>query len=236
MKPLDIKNIKKLEDKMTKYKHLLKVETKENQEKFVKLDKKLIPSSYILKLNDMQSMLNNEIIIRKSINGKLIKIQSKLQKVNSSYSLFITYGYRDLETQTKYFLDQLRLISKKMFFPKAIDLYEEVHRYIAVPSVAGHPTGGAIDVLIIDKKSKKSLDFGSLIYDFSTKKSLTFYPKISVEAKKNRLLLRELMIKEGFAPFDGEWWHFSYGDREWAFFYKKKFAIYDQVKLMDLKL
>ena len=24
------------------------------------------------------------------------------------------------------------------------------------------------------------------------------------------------MTKEGFAPYDGEWGHFSYGDKEWA--------------------
>jgi D-alanyl-D-alanine dipeptidase len=39
------------------------------------------------------------------------------------------------------------------------------------------------------------------------------------------------MTSVGFAPFDGEWWHFSYGDREWAYFYKKKNALYGQIKV-----
>ena len=42
-------------------------------------------------------------------------------------------------------------------------------------------------------------------------------------------MLREYMIKEGFAPYDGEWWHFSYGDKEWAFYYDKEKALYNQV-------
>ena len=37
------------------------------------------------------------------------------------------------------------------------------------------------------------------------------------------------MMKEACAPYDGEWWHFSYGDKEWAFYYKKEEALYDQI-------
>jgi len=53
---------------------------------------------------------------------------------------------------------------------------------------------------------------------------------------KNRILLRYLLKKQGFAPYDGEWWHFSYGDREWAFYYKKKNAIYGQVSPGKVKI
>jgi D-alanyl-D-alanine dipeptidase len=36
-------------------------------------------------------------------------------------------------------------------------------------------------------------------------------------------------MRQGLAPFDGEWWHFSYGDREWAKYYEEEAAaIYDQ--------
>ncbi|QQR69366.1 MAG: hypothetical protein IPI58_01405 [Alphaproteobacteria bacterium] len=37
------------------------------------------------------------------------------------------------------------------------------------------------------------------------------------------------MTSVGFAPFDGEWWHFSYGDREWAKYYGRSHAIYSQI-------
>lgn len=36
------------------------------------------------------------------------------------------------------------------------------------------------------------------------------------QQKENRFLLQDLMLLVGFAPYYGEWWHFSYGDREWA--------------------
>jgi D-alanyl-D-alanine dipeptidase len=61
--------------------------------------------------------------------------------------------------------------------------------------------------------------------------TFTFSPFISKEAWANRQLLRRVMIQAGFAPFDGEWWHFSYGDKEWARYYDKRAAMYDQLYL-----
>ena len=75
---------------------------------------------------------------------------------------------------------------------------------------------------------------GTSIADFSQgEKILTFYPWITPKVRQNRLLLRRLLTKQGFAPFDGEWWHFSYGDREWAKYYEKEEAIYDQIKFRN---
>jgi D-alanyl-D-alanine dipeptidase len=55
----------------------------------------------------------------------------------------------------------------------------------------------------------------------------TFSPLVSEEARRLRMTLREAMMSGGFAPFDGEWWHFSYGDREWAKYYGAATARYD---------
>lgn len=104
-----------------------------------------------------------------------------------------------------------------------------MHEKIAVPEVAGHPTGGAVDVTIYDMENQKELDFGSKIHDFSSDICYTFYKNISDDEKENRMLLRHLMLNEGFAPYDGEWWHFSYGDREWAFYYKKRECLYNVI-------
>ena len=50
----------------------------------------------------------------------------------------------------------------------------------------------------------------------------TYAKGLTDEQIKNRKMLHDLMVEEGFAPFYGEWWHFSYGDREWAAFYDKE--------------
>ena len=108
-------------------------------------------------------------------------------------------------------------------------MYEYIHEKIAVPSVSGHPTGGAVDAAIYDSSKNEILDFGCEILDFSTNRCYYEADAISEKAKENRKLLRSMMMNAGFAPYDGEWWHFSYGDKEWAFYYNKEKALYNQV-------
>jgi zinc D-Ala-D-Ala dipeptidase len=54
----------------------------------------------------------------------------------------------------------------------------------------------------------------------------TFAPGLTDDQRANRALLHDAMVAAGFAPFYGEWWHFSYGDREWAAFYERPAALY----------
>lgn len=214
---------RRLEAQMVKYRDLLTIEARECDEPLVPLDN--IPNEYLSIMSDMKKLFGNKIIVRKSVYDRLIKAQFILKDNNKNYSLFVTYGYRTPEIQTKRFLKRLKTISTQ-FYPSALDLYEAIHRSVAVPTVAGHPTGGAVDIYIIDTSTNLSLDFGSEIYDYSTKKYYVFSQDISNKQKMNRDLLRSLMMKVGFAPYDGEWWHYSYGDKEWAFYYKKKSSLY----------
>jgi len=188
---------------MIKYRDLIDVKVKDNNESFVVINNKVIPNGYLKKMSDMKILLNNELIVRKSVYQKLINVQKELKKINPYFSLYVSYGYRSLKIQTKLFLKQLIFISRKKFISNPYKLYESVHKLIAVPTVAGHPTGGAVDLLIKNIKTNKCLDFGSEIYNFSDK-CKTYCSNISKKAKNNRLLLRKLMKKFIFAPYDGE--------------------------------
>jgi D-alanyl-D-alanine dipeptidase len=81
----------------------------------------------------------------------------------------------------------------------------------------------------------KILDFWSPMYDYSIPWYETFAACIDEKSKKNRMLLREVMMQEWFAPFDGEYRHFSYGDKEWAYYYNQWYALYDQITLEQVK-
>jgi len=176
----------------------------------------------------------NNFLFRKNVVEKLKQVEIQLQSINPNYTIQVLSGFRDMSKQIKMFKKQLSFISQKRFYQNSIDLYEKVHQYIAVPSVAGHPTGGAVDLLIINKMTKEPIEFGSDYLDFNNPNIKYFSKSISLESRKNRKLLRQIMTQNEFAPFDGEWWHFSYGDKEWAFYYKKPNAIYDQ--LINVKI
>ncbi len=169
--------------------------------------------------------------VRESVAEKLKNVNEKLKKVHPNYRLNVCYGFRSKEIQKSAFDEQRRKMGeKRMPFDSIYDFVEEAHRFIAVPTVAGHPTGGAVDITIKDIKNNQFLDMGSLIYEFSSDKIRCDAKGLTLEQKINRQLLYDLMTAEGFAPFWGEWWHYSYGEKEWAVYYNKESAIYEQIE------
>lgn len=215
--------------KTASFRDLLKIKVVENNESLVKLRQKNILYGYLPGMLDMQEVLGQKILIRITVSNLLCEAQEKLTVVNPGLSLYVTYGYRTLKIQTMLFLKELTRMTS-CYFQNPYDLYETIHRLIAVPNVAGHPTGGAIDITIINRKTREFIDMGSSVYNFKANNCFVYSPNITKKALKNRLLLRSCMTSVGFAPFNEEWWHFSYGDREWAFYYNRKNAIYDQIK------
>ena len=181
--------------------------------------------------NDMLPYTGERIFVRDTVARKLARANKTLAKLsNGKFRLKVVYGYRHPDVQKKYFEQQRSKL--RALHPSLTDeeLDNLTHNFIAVPSVAGHPTGGAIDVTIVDEQGNE-LDMGTKIADFKDPEKIkTFAKGLTNKQKKNRRLLHDLLVAEGFAPFYGEWWHFSYGDREWACFYGKTKSIYSPVK------
>lgn len=224
-----------MENTFVKYKDLLTIKDYDentNKEEFVflPLEDELLFGQYQEKCN--MSQYGKNIPIRKSVYIKLINAAKKLRGINPHYKLVVVYGFRALEIQKEYFYEIYDKVKDK--FEDEIEMYEYIHEKIAVPEVAGHPTGGAVDIAIYDEEIDSIIDFGSQILDWDTQKCYYNSEDISLESKVNRKLLRDLLLEEGFAPYDGEWWHFSYGDKEWAFYYSKEQALYNQVNAKDV--
>lgn len=178
---------------------------------------------------DMIPYVGNRFFLREGVIEKLRSAVMVLRKERPNWRFKLVYAYRHPDIQIKYFearKEQLRLSEPRL---TEDELRNRAHLLSASPDVAGHPTGAAIDITLIDEEGKE-ISMGTSIADFSEgEKILTFCPSIASEAQENRLLLRRLLMEADFAPFDGEWWHFSYGDREWAKYYEKEAAIYDRI-------
>jgi len=226
-----------MNNNFVKYKDLLTIkdfDEETNKEKFVylPLEDSLIIGRYQLEKNMIE--YGEKIPVRETVYKKLIKVAERLKKYNENYKLIVVYGFRDMKIQESYFAEIYNKV--KNDFKDAMEMYEYIHEKIAVPEVSGHPTGGAVDIAIYDEKKAKIIDFGTEILDWNTAKCYYCSKEISDIAINNRKLLRKLMLEEEFAPYDGEWWHFSYGDKEWAFYYKKEKALYNQVRAEDVFL
>ncbi|MDD3040663.1 M15 family metallopeptidase [Bacteroides sp.] len=217
-----------LEEKFLTYKDLKSTPVAENHEPMVSLKKSGVKFTLLDGL--IPPSTGDDIFVRAGVSEKLKKAQLMIADLIDGCVLDIVYGYRSLAVQKNSYEEFRHIISNQPNPPTSEDeLNEAIHRLVAVPEVAGHPTGGAVDVRIIDKDGKE-LDMGTPAHNFE-KESYTFNPFLSKQVWDNRQKLRQTMLGLGFAPFDGEWWHFSYGDREWATYYKKPYAIYDQIDL-----
>lgn len=223
-----------LERQMVTYSELLMVPVIPKSETMVRLTTRDIANGYLKQMKAQENTLGPGIIVRRAVRAKLKRAQQRLTKTNPDLELYVAFGYRTLEFQEQRFKEQLCSVIQSDWNSDPVTLYETAHRRVAVPTVAGHPTGGAVDIYIRNRTNSQPLHFGSEMYDYSTKRCYTFSPDLTANERVNRLLLRSVLMQEGFAPFDGEWWHFSYGDREWAYYYKQPFALYTQISCQEV--
>ena len=91
-------------------------------------------------------------------------------------------------------------------------MWEFVHddRYAASPTKGSrHNRACAVDVTLVDKKTKKELDMPTPYDDFTVKAHHS-YRNLSKKVLKNRELLRSIMTKYGFESITSEWWHYDF--------------------------
>ena len=128
------------------------------------------------------------------------------------YRLKVFDAYRPA-TAVKHFvlwgIDDLDLRMKPFFYPDLdkTDLFQQ--GYIA--SQSSHSRGSTVDLTLLDMATGKELDMGSP-FDMFSEVSHPDYRGITDEQYENRMMLRRMMMRHGFAPIDCEWWHFALAD------------------------
>jgi len=209
---------------MLEYEDLVDIPVMENGEELVELNG-LSHLIICCPVNaDMESFTGGRMLLRRGAAVRLVDAAARLAGKNAEARLVVGYAYRSPALQERYFSRIWSELSAREPELEDSGLRRRVHRLVASPDVAGHPAGAAVDVTI--SRGEEDLDMGTLLLDLRSDAIPTFSPKVSNEQRANRMLLRRVMMESGFAPFDGEWWHFSYGDREWAAYYRKAFAFY----------
>lgn len=82
-------------------------------------------------------------------------------------------------------------------------------RYAADPKKgSGHNRGIAVDLTIIDLKTKEELAMGTGFDNFTDSAHHDF-SALPVDVLQNRLLLKNTMEKYGFNALETEWWHYA---------------------------
>lgn len=149
----------------------------------------------------------NCVIVSLETASALKNIQQILLKKKLSLKIFDAYRPQQAVNHfVRWAKDLGDTLMKKQYYPNVpkSELFNQ--GYIA--SKSGHTRGSTVDLTIVNIKTREELDMGNP-YDFFGKESHPFYNKTTTIQKRNRLFLREIMLKHGFKPYDNEWWHFT---------------------------
>lgn len=103
--------------------------------------------------------------------------------------------------------------------------YPEVEKPRIVPEGyvarrSSHTRGSTVDLTLYDMRLQRDVDMGCWFDYFGLashpsvlpSQEIGAYPPITEEQYRNRMILREAMMRHGFKPYDCEWWHFTLAD------------------------
>ena len=128
------------------------------------------------------------------------------------YRLKIFDAYRP-ECAVKHFvlwgIEDQDIRMKPYFYPKLEKQELFMKGYIA--KLSSHSRGSTVDLTLLDMNTGKELDMGSP-FDLFDEISHPDCRNISDEQYENRMILQQVMIRNGFCPIDCEWWHFTLED------------------------
>ena len=137
--------------------------------------------------------VSNEMNVR----GYRLKIFDTYRPARS-VKHFVLWGIEDLDLRMKpYFYPDLE---KQELFAKG---------YIA--SQSSHSRGSTVDLTLLDMATGKEVDMGSP-FDMFSEVSHPDYRGITEQQYDNRMILQQVMVRNGFSPIDCEWWHFTLND------------------------
>jgi D-alanyl-D-alanine dipeptidase len=212
---------------------ILEIEIKENDDPLIDWrDQKDIlfgPSPEIKNNTDYTKL-------RLTVFNKLKEAQSKLP---NGIKFCIYEGYRSLQLQEQLFNERYNIIKNKypdwnheQIFLETTKMVSPIINLDGSVNTPPHSTGGAVDLYLVDENGE-AVDMGihpkDWMQDTDGILSLTASTIISDQARFYRKIMSEVLGNVGFVNYPTEFWHWSYGDRYWAYFAGSKHALYGSI-------
>lgn len=177
----------------------------------------------------LNSLRYNDFRVRKVIFEKLIQAKSTLP-VGLNFMIYETY--RPKKFQEKLWAityDKMKSANPGSTEQEIIALTETftANPYDGIGS--GHMAACAVDLTLCDDNGVE-LDMGTAMHEKGIL-TATMADGLTDEAIKNRAILKDSMEGAGLINYPPEWWHYSYGDHQWAWLTHKKEALYGPIDI-----
>jgi len=174
--------------------------------------------------------------MRNCVYEKLVQAQTMLPY---GLKLRIYEGLRSIDLQERLFQERYNKIKQLHSSWSHEEIFQETTRLVSPiinadgsRNIPPHSTGAAIDIYLIDN-NHQIIDMGikteDWMLDLDGSLSVTDSLKISPEAQENRKIMNTVLSNVGFVNYKAEYWHWSYGDRYWAYYTGQPYALYGSV-------
>lgn len=177
--------------------------------------------------------INNSVAddfrIRKSIYDMMKAAQKKLP---AGYNFMIFEAYRPMARQIMLWNRTMGIMKEKYPDLNEKELHDMTETFSANPYNgigSGHGACCAIDISLCDDNGNP-YDMGTPMHIFN-EATPTQSKHASAEVHARRKIMTDALEGVGFINYPPEWWHFSYGDHQWAFLVGKTEAIYGPIDI-----
>jgi zinc D-Ala-D-Ala dipeptidase len=137
----------------------------------------------------------------------LVEVQAELRPFGLGLKVFDCYRpARAVAQFVRWAADPADTLRKAEFYPELDKSRLFELGYIAERS--GHSRGSTVDLTLVELTHGNELPMGTG-YDLFSRLSWPMDGRIEPGQRALRMLLRNVMMKHGFRPYDQEWWHFT---------------------------
>ncbi|WP_158375300.1 M15 family metallopeptidase [Cellulosimicrobium cellulans] len=167
-------------------------------------------------------------LVRDSLAQRLARADAALRH---GLRLLVVEGHRALTAQRAIIAAYSACVAEEHPNATAEELTRLVSRFVAPADQAPHVAGAAVDVTLTDPGGRP-VPMGTEI-DATPEQSAGAcafdFPGIDERARANRAELARVLGGEGLVNYPTEWWHWSYGDRYWAFVTGAGHAVFEMM-------
>ena len=201
------------------------IKINDNHEPLVDI-KKYCPN-IIIDIGKERLKVEKTAYLRKTVAKMLRRAQKDLPE---GWSFIVNDAWRPAYVQAKIYFDFIKRFSKKYPRWSRKRVLAEVDKYVAPwkgKIVSGHMSGGAIDLRLVDRRGRKiPIKSEKLNYQQNALSDQKFLPAY---IRRNREILFLTLCRAGLSNYPKEYWHWSYGDYQWAKRNNKSIVIYGVV-------
>lgn len=163
----------------------------------------------------LNTKFTSDFRIRKTVYDMMKAAQKALPE---NYHFMIYEAYRPLARQVELWNMATAYIETEYPDASPQQKRDMTETFVADPYNgigSGHQACCAIDISLCDGNGRE-YDMGTACQEISPL-SNTVCEGLSAEAQKNRAILVGALEGAGLINYSSEWWHFSYGDHQWAY-------------------